>query len=455
MSSSGETPPPEQPAEARRFEDLLSGFGNHEGKLAVNALLAWQSGQSFRTTELFTEILDRQGDVIGWRPETSGPAGWCRHSLIPAGTVVQQRVKYGKRGATVYGANTKEPAVVAQGFALSGALMKWSLDYTDTSVQILGQTGKKGGYRTPELRYGILQVLAAQETDEPLANPEITTMLNDPRFRKTDVIKNVSDLGRAGVLEVATFDAAQDATLEIISPDYWHRHIAFEELKPETQLVYRTIRTLWDNGKREITFQDFIETATALDPAVSIPSLRRHYWAEKTGDHQTLLPGLRVASRTIESQKRSGAAIKPMFRQAFVDLVGHVEAVRSDPASWAGYQKTAKAILKDPPSMSALFAKAKEFSSQATIHLEPAEAMGDHITTILQQHGALNAAEIQAKLTEQGAREVTPTSIRAYLRGLADKGVVAVEKRRPDPTRDNKRNYYALSEEASKSTPEG
>ena len=438
-SGGGNTIPPQ----AEHFNNLLTGAANSEVKLALTAILTSQPGQWFRGSEMFRELRDRQGNEPGWMPNDRGPAGLCTHSLVPAGLVAIQQVKAErKRAVPMFVANTDNPAIVAQGFAMSGALLEWSLDNLDVSVQLLGQTAKKGAYRTPELRYGILRLLT--QHDIALSHPEITAALDNPDFVRTDVAKNVTALGKYGILDVTHFDAAQDATLEIVNPEYTHHVIKFADLKPETQTFYTALQQLWDAGKREIIFQDLASAVTALAPDTDLRVVR-DYWLQGTA-HAKNMPGLKVASRTMEIGKRSAATFHPEQRAVFSDFVNRLEAVRRDPASWPAYQRTAQEIIDDPLSMATLFSKAKHFSSQANIRTAPPTTMKNHIITMLQQNGAMNVNEIHAALSERPGKVVTKESVNFHVRKLTETGVLISEKHRNDPTKHKKLNYYALPE---------
>jgi len=441
MSEFAETPAENTAQAAEHFDALLTGMANHESKFALAAIIAAQPERFFRLRDLDREITRSQGSEPGWVPDPKSITQICNLHLIPARLVRRGEFTTERGPMPIFFANNEKPQVVAQGFAMSGALLEWSLDFPATSTQSLGKTRANSAHSTPELRYGIFHSLTGEQ-QVGAAQPEIVTALG-ARFTEKNVIKNIADLSKSGLLDVRGFDITKDTTLEIINPDFWHTRMYFSDLKSSSRVVYTALQRLWYADKREITFQDLAAEAAIIDPDLD-PSVLRSYWRHGASTAAESMPGLKPASRALSERKRTWVTISPAHREAITELVRRLEVIRLDADSWPAYRRTANRILSSPSKMADILAKSKRFSTFANMQVETTQDKDGRILALLETHGTMTAAEIHHELTANTDSKISLASVYQYLYRLGEDQTIAVEQRRPDPASLRKVLYYSL-----------
>jgi hypothetical protein len=185
---------------------LLQYLGNHEGKLIVAAVMADAPHRSFTSIELYREVIDRQGPHPSWRQDKHTAFSHCVRSLAPLGAVTSVPGAGERPPGVVVAAYQAVPGMSAPVLALAGALLEWSLDYPDVSVQALfGKAAGIDGRRAVVVRYRLFRELLS---DFAAADTlcDLLDRLKVNGYRPQAFRKHVDRLNSLGVL---TVDAAR------------------------------------------------------------------------------------------------------------------------------------------------------------------------------------------------------------------------------------------------------
>lgn len=428
------------------FLGILGGVANHEAKLAVTALMAHQPNTWFTSSSLFHEVMARQGDQPGWVMGRRGPIGYCEQSLEPVGLVAKGVVASGDGQLTAFKANDDEPHAVDMGHAMSGALLEWSLEFPDLSLQqTLGVTAKKGKFRTPEVRYRMYKALLDDFSQE-ISYTDIGNQLHETGIDLHTVYANFTALTDSEILETHTLDAASDISLQIVNPNPNHTMQQSEQLRPEIKLTYDALQTLWAAGKREITFHDFMSVATKLEPDIDVADLRSVWYSGASAKSENM-PGLKLSTRTIKDRNKfSSVALNPDHDEAIMELVIRLDDVATgQPDVLEKYKDRANDILGSTGATAKIFAKAKEFSATAAGADEGGEETEQRILSLFKELGSMTVKETTEQLGSNG-RKLSRGSVVRYLNLLADKGALKVDVRRGDASNRRRVQFYSLED---------
>jgi Fe2+ or Zn2+ uptake regulation protein len=443
--SPGSLPPQLNPNQ-EVFLGILGGVANHEAKLAVTAIMAHQPDRWFTRSSLFHEVMTRQGDQPGWAICHRGPIAYCEQSLEPVGLVAKGVVASGDGQLTAFKANDDQPQAVKIGHAISGALLDWSLEFPDLSLQrTLGVTAKKGKFRTPEVRYRMYKALLDDFSQE-ISYTDIGNQLNTTGIDLHTVYANLTAVTDSEILETHTLDSARDITLQIVNPNPNHNMQQSVGLKPEIRLAYDALKNLWAAGKREITFEDFVSAATNLDPDMDIADLRSawHYGSSARSEN---MPGLKLIDRTIKDMKKfSTVSLNPKHDEAVMELVIRLDDVATgEPDVLEKYKERANDIVGNRIDMAKIFAKAKEFSANAAGADEGSEETERRILSLFRQLGSMTVKEMTEQLGSNG-RKISRSSIIRYLNLLEEKGALKVDVHRGDASNRRRIQFYSLEQ---------
>ncbi len=430
------------------FLGLLSGVANHEAKLAVSAIILHNPSVWFSASALHREVMGRQGEHYGWKMATRGPVGYCEASLAPIGLVARGQTADGPRQLTAYKANDERPDVVELGHAMSGALLDWSLEFPDISLQqILGVTAKKGPFRTPEVRYNLYRALV----EHPRGDASVVNVVDSLGSRGIDTFtsyQNVEALTDKDILQAHTLDIATDMTLEIVDPIPRHDKFQANNLNAETVVVYGALQALWQQGKRQIGFDELVTESRVISPDIDVAKLRQA-WSSGASKKSENMPGLRLATRSIEDpRQKSTLAINPSYEEAILELVVRLDDIaQAAPDAIRRYISTATAIINDQPAVSKLFAKAKAFSSTFAGQNEAPGAVEQRVASLFTGHGSMSVKQVTEALAQLG-KPLSRGSVIRYLGQLTDKGALTVSTERPDPSRRRRIQYFSLPQES-------
>jgi hypothetical protein len=160
-SPGGEALSPITPIPDDRLNLLLGKVGNHEVKVALAAYHLQQPQDSYLASEADYALRSRQEQYINWVPTHTVFHHFYRHGLLPAEVVTATPYLLPhkpKHPTSLYRANTDG---LVPNLAFCGAIMRWSRDHDDLSVQhtLSGLSGERGAFMTGQLRLWLFRQL--------------------------------------------------------------------------------------------------------------------------------------------------------------------------------------------------------------------------------------------------------------------------------------------------------
>jgi hypothetical protein len=183
-----------------QFTSCLNRVANHEAKLLLAAAMADQPEKWFTSRELHNVMYELQGSALAWPLHRAAPISYCTKSFFPAGFVERGSVASpsGAVQLLAYRATKKAKKWCS---AMHGALVDWSLEYPDISLQeALGQSTSPTKTHSPEIRYGIY--LSLLGTEETLDFRKISEPLTEKGYTKKVTEAQIWDLRALGILVV-------------------------------------------------------------------------------------------------------------------------------------------------------------------------------------------------------------------------------------------------------------
>jgi hypothetical protein len=139
----------------------LNHLGNYEAKLILAMLIATSPCRPLTAADLRNEFIGRQQPDPVWRPAHRNMLYTALAALHPIGAARQVKTMgSGAASNRLVNAIQAEPSQTPKVLAFCGAVLGWSLDYTDHSVQTLyGKSTGGGRQYSPEVRYLIYEHL--------------------------------------------------------------------------------------------------------------------------------------------------------------------------------------------------------------------------------------------------------------------------------------------------------
>lgn len=119
--------------------NLLAAFGNNEAKAVT--LIAMRKGVIYSEYDLYSAVIEKQGEGVGWRQSRGVPFTYCRSSFENIGLVAK---------------SVSDPVLETWGYlktdygeelgdALAGLLLDFSLRHPEVSLyDIFGSTTSRG-----------------------------------------------------------------------------------------------------------------------------------------------------------------------------------------------------------------------------------------------------------------------------------------------------------------------
>lgn len=429
------------------FFKLLNRVGNHEAKLVTLGIVLSEPAEWFTRADLEDEIESRHERYAGWIPSAAVAFGYLE-TLQPTG-LINQGFTQGRRSSMAVACRASEvqkwhPACLA----MVGEELEWSLFYPDISLQqILGRTGSPSSVRSPEVRFTIYEELLTSPIPAPAAADIISALSG--LYPRGDLIR--TQLQALRDLEIIDINSSHsdefDPLLEIIDPVFSHDSLAFEQLRPETKVLYKAMQSFHATGISILTSSELEKACFALDNTIDRTVLHKLV-NQGRSLRSTTLPGIRlVDNKDIETGKYSRVSLRPGVKGAVYDLTTRLEKVVAGEGIEESRQK-ALYILEEPELFSYLMAKARRFSS---IHkASPAEGgherLASKVALAVDLLGRATVREAQARLKKDGIilnRDV----IRLMLISLVEGGDFEVSLVQPNPAKRTRVAQYSRVEE--------
>ncbi len=426
--SETESVPAAEPMPESEFYDFLNGVGNHEAKLLVTTLLFQYTNRWFSRSDLYAELIDRQQPVVGWAMGDSLPISYCRESLEPIGAVAKGRVS-NSRGQSVT-AFRAIPEKTQTALALSGALLEWSLDYPDHSLQqLLGKTQSNGSLRSPQVRHAMYLDIATSPDVVSLVSLTDSLGLREDNGKEQRILQTqIEQMKALGIINFRTRLKDYDPTLEICG----------ERQRPErldTQRVKRALNRTLESFElhQRMPRSKLLELVLTTDPGIEVEAAK------------IAISGMAYTKRRIKVVENADAAeaksseltITPSYQAPVASLVEVLANVTSGYDS-AGSRKTAIQILNNPSAVSALMAKARQASSQAS----RVEDLPLELYSIAERLGGVTVETAQSEIQETHGRVVSATRLRSVFAEMAENGLIELAHEKTQVGTQRRQNVY-------------
>jgi len=433
MTQRGETGPAEGFGE-REFFGFINGGANHELKLLTGAILLSNPEVPYSNSALSQELIGRQGEAVVWKVSSGTPAQYCNRSLEPIGAVVKTEV-IGKKGKPVIGYQA-EPLHREAKLACTGALLGWSLDYPDLSLQqSFGATQSSSMVRTPEIRYRVYTALLANRGG--LTISDIFTSLKGEGYPNYESMNTqLTRMQELGLVALRT-TYGEDHAVIIEHTSYDALFGTLEDAMAETQAAYAAIRQV---GQGETTsVNEIISKALEVDPAINATLLRSKLLS---GLHFGGYPGLAVVGEP--QTQRSAVTLAPKAKKPIRDLHKRLEAVRD--GDYSGIE-TATDIIGDTESFRTLVAKAKRFSPLVMGKALGHQLLESQLISIVSAPGGVTVRQARNALITQYGRDIAGHTVRAALAAMVRHGKIASDTIAKSPHSKKKTMVFKSNEQ--------
>ncbi len=405
---------------------LIDGVANIEGKLLTTALITANPDRYFTRAILNRELVDRQGTGIGWKPSDRMGERYCTDSIEPIGAAVRGIADGLKGPISTY---TATEFGVEHALPFTGVLLDWSLRHPEISVQkIFGATPTTGEVRSPSSRYLIYQAILTGGT-EGSSYQDVINSLNGYGLTPKVVEGQLRALDHLGIVNVNSKNKYYNPRIQILSPDYFHTAIAFEDLQPETKIFYKTAKELFNSGKHEINMNSFLEASLTIDPKVDLAKIRKVFLM---GIQDTNSPNIALIDKGSLGENRTYVTFGEGYREPIEELCEAIEAVKAG-QDLDNLRVRAKQIINNPADFSALMAKSKLFSSAVRGKTQDLK-LKDKIADLILTEPGLSAKQISERLSEDGDTYAIKT-VRVALNGLVIASQATKSKVVEDPSK--------------------
>lgn len=412
-----------QPGAALRW---LSYAGNDERKLLLYLALV-DSGEALGQSALNNKIEALSN--FYFISKNDGPFGFCEASLSKIGAVVPEDtvwMSFGKNLTTVKGFRAA-PNTFEFGIPFAGALLKWSFEHPDLSLNFLGRSNSPRDAKAPLIRYWALHDLISTADDS--ASPSIvhlTKYLPISNSTRQGMVNRFVQLGLA-TKESSHFDNLR--RFKIIQPQYVEAagRPRFEKLKPTSQMLWRAIgegythKDIWG-------IDEFLRFMTEKNPEADadlILKVKKSF--ESILKRRTTSPyGVIEYADAKLYDEHSKVTLRPEVVDAIKNLVSIIDGFCVGDTTIINKGKAAAIeILSSPRTFGALYTKAAENSTQ-TIHDERFE---QHLIDLVQSAGEIMTAQaIQEAYSDETGRKISISTIRRSLGKLVVEGKLEVNR---------------------------
>ncbi|HVZ11843.1 MAG TPA: hypothetical protein VG965_02330 [Patescibacteria group bacterium] len=405
--------------------NLLAAVGNHEAKAITLGIM--EPGRVYRQKGLRNAVLRAQGKNPGWRINIQGPIQYCFNSFEPIGLVAKEALRADFSTDGYF----KTPKGEAQGEALAGLVLDFSLRYPNFSLQDFfsvpssSSAGEKIGEgeeykeRAPLVRLKILQRLLSM--DKPIRISDVVNNLGEDYERIRVHLESMRDW------KIIDYDSIS------YGKNFSFYKLSDEAPQEDPDLIYNTeriypqfvYRLLKDHPNRVWTREEIGEEY--IKSGISKKSLKNATMI--AAGILNLLKERGYAERSkFGSGLQSEISLQDDQRIMIRDLVTTLSRFQNQNVGALEFgRRRLRDILVDGPAVSRLIAKAKEHSIYANRQSKADTA--DVIYAIVLDNSGCAIRDIQKKLKDAGKKLQVP-SIRTIMQLLVADGRVGfkVEK---------------------------
>lgn len=407
--------------------DWLTYAGNDERKLLIQLTL-YAYRDALGGTGLYNELNRRAGSIVPG--SLSSALQFCEQSLVKIGAVEPESVEILRLGK-IPDITTGFKATQAKewfGLPFCGALLKWSNDYPELSLNMLGNTAGHNPNRAPITRFWTLYDLATSPETENPKSPSMSYLAEHLNITDNTRHHTVERLRQLGLVVKESAHIQNTRLFKIIQPEYMagERKRPFDKLKPATQILFKAFREAY-RQKDIWALDEFLGLLAEMNPDIDNLTFKR----ARTYLDLALAPSTSNLKGVVEDisgkqyEGYSKVSLRPEVSVAMSELVSIIDRFCvGDPDIMAKGRPQANKILNSPELFTKLYAKAYEKSNLANGDI----ALEQRVVKIIKLAGrTITTATIRNAYAEESGRNITLENISAILRKLVADGLLRVE----------------------------
>jgi hypothetical protein len=426
--------------------DFLNYLGNHEIKLVLAAMLATRPDESFDSGQLRSQFIAAQGPDPAWDKAiiyTSLPR-YVEHSLAKCGAASVSREETdgsGRASLRYQGDAERAPRVLAFG----GAVLGWSLDYPEMSLQqILGRQSDDK-QPSPETRHEIYAHLLSDPSNGT-STAKIFHGFGLPGYQWLDVTHQVYRLEQLGIVDITSNKMLHyNPTFTL---DGGTNHFVAKSAEagttPEQRILYLALNSLVRDTPATYNLQDFIDACGRIDigEPYDLSRVRRLLVQNRTKNTRI---GLRFDNTDHNPADYTTVVMSPRYVEPITDLCSRLAAL-DDPELAALYRGQGANIIANKDAVKRLVAKGRRFSVRVRSWDQPNE-LSAKLLEMVRDLGSVSVKQATTTLaaTEDVVWDLETVS--SALRRLATAGQLQTTKVQPDPSKKRTVTHYGLPEE--------
>lgn len=425
-------------------EKWLNFAANHPGKLAMLIIMS-EARVPLSKTQLDIEVDERTeygnpygpGTVFGWGATMTQTPG-VRNTTTTAIVSMHPR-EVSALETTVEGDE--------QGTSLAGLLIDWQIRHPELPLQkLLGSSSSKvKGVYAPTLRMLMFADLVDQHDSQ--TGPSINGLALDAPASNNARQQAVTVLALEGFVDFKSQQAENRREFRILDPEYKRsaRGPRFENLKPETRIMYRTLEAA--KSIREVWLVDeFLRLANVLTDSIPEAEMKK----VRTRLQQSLAPSRKEMVGVVEPisgqlyEGMSLVKLKPELVKPVAELVQLFDGFAGgDPEVLARGRQLADELYKNPAALSWALRYAHEVSS----HTDFDQQKMQHILEIIGRQPELTTREIMGQYRNSQGRRVGHGAIRASINGAQRNGRVQSHPEKASAIKDKKTLVHSITAE--------
>lgn len=433
------------------YEGIVNGLANHEAKLLTMAIVG-NEPTPFTRGDIQRAIYGIQGPEPGWRVSSTTPFKYLEKSLAPIGLVAKLHIDTSTKPTEAYSAT---PLGRALGLAASGALLDWSLQYDELSLQaVLGSSQSVNDNRAPAMRLNIVRsILTAPERVVGVsALHERYPQFNRSRILKIQNSQNIFEL-------TSCHQESYDRSFHIKSIDYsegkYRRTVG--SLQPVRQAIYDGIKRLSDRDITGSSIAELIDEIAAKDQNVDLAEVRNVLLQaasrRPSGNKNMELPLIvfddRKAESGIDDGEHAVIGLKAEYVEACKSLLQVFDNFQMG-RNVQFYRNRTREILADEDLCAELMAKARDASPRAS-RWQRGTSIVDEVRQVLAQgrESGYTVRDVQESLVQDRNVHYAKNSINRALGELSLMELVDVAERTHGSGRKRSAKVYWLRSESS------
>lgn len=426
-------------------EDVVHSFldyvGNHEAKMLTAGIIFEQPDEQFTATDISKELLERQGDDPLWPDvKRSVGLGYCQRSLLPGNYVTSSMIP-GLRGHEVEAFQAAEQGRETT-LALVGAMLQWSLDHPDVSVQeLLATTSSRREERSPQTRYKLYRTLL--DASEDMTMLDVCTALGATEERDFHRVKlHLYALRNAGFITIEEKKRDYSPLFKVNPRDPTHQEPQLRRTSAGVKAVYEVLDA---HAGEIVSLDDLVSKVMATHPEVDPVETRHKIIRSVYGRNRSGFASLEALESQSMAERRFTAIrlnedARPVI-QSFHDVIEDVR--QGDRLGY--YTEQALVILNDEDLFAQLMGKATNASAYYAVAHEDNAVQDARILQLLQHAGALTTRSIVLQLNQETDQNpLTESRVIYRLQSLVRRGQLIAGARRVHAQKTAKLIHYAL-----------